>query len=111
MDLYSYLQKDVNPYQFLNSNSYISDFGASMASEYSALGIGLFLLAPTPLMSRLWNIPGATNIFTSTPSQRIAQKAGFKVCKEVAYKDYKDKCGKPVFPLKGNCQFGIVKFD
>lgn len=109
----NYVMKDVDPFQLVNSDIYMDDFGLVVAPEYYGLGLGFHLFSCIPVVCETMNIPGSVNVFTSPFSQSIAEKLGFTLCNEVSYDEYKDGDGVKIFPLEGStkCMFLKTKYD
>lgn len=104
------MKQGIDAFQLLNSDIYFDDFGVAVAPEFYGMGLGFHMFSCILPMSKAFNIPGALQTFTSTNSQAIADRLGYKLCKEVSYNDYKDENGEKNFPIEGTAKCMFKKF-
>lgn len=92
-------QDDVSSTLF-ETKEYISDFNLSVAAKYYGLEISYHIYVALSKMAATFNIGGALMTFSSRFAQRSAEKAGFKLIKELKFQDFRDKDGNIKLPVE-----------
>ncbi|CAH0407800.1 unnamed protein product [Chilo suppressalis] len=73
-------------------NKYLMGTGLSVKPEYRGLGIAVELLNTRVELSKTLGFIATGGIFTSAPSQRVAEKAGMECLYQVTYKKFAKQC-------------------
>lgn len=99
--LFDKIEETCNPFEVLNSNTYLQDWGLCTSSEFRGMGISSTILRTLTCMGQRFKLKGSLIHFTRTCTQKMAEKAGFKCFREFAYNDYKNEKGEVILPVVG----------
>lgn len=95
------IRRNHNPFEILGSDLYLHEWGICVAPEYRRLGIALNILHTLTKIGEAYGLKGTMIMFTRTESQKLAEKAGFKLYNEIVYSEYTDDEGNVIFPVEG----------
>jgi GNAT superfamily N-acetyltransferase len=76
---------------------YVDAGGLSVCPDARGKGLGLMILRARIELCKGLNIPLTKTIFTAIQSQKVSEKAGFKIVYEKNYDDFVND-GKLIFP-------------
>ncbi|CAG9785012.1 unnamed protein product [Diatraea saccharalis] len=79
-------------YDKYKANKYLMGAGLSVKPDYRRLGIAVELLKARVELSKTLGFMVTGGIFTSAPSQRVAEKAGMECLYQVTYKKFGKQC-------------------
>lgn len=92
-------KKSGNLFEALDSNTHFQDWGLCTSPEFRGIGISSAILRTLTSMGQTFKLKGIFIFFTRTSSQKMAEKAGFKVFGEIAYNDFKNEKGQMIIPV------------
>ncbi|KAK5646951.1 hypothetical protein RI129_005415 [Pyrocoelia pectoralis] len=79
-----------DPYQFLDTDVLLCSLGIYVLPQFRGQDLGLQLLLAREDLCNACGIKAAVTVFTSSISQALAYKAGYKTFAEISYQDLKD---------------------
>ncbi|KAL6954428.1 hypothetical protein U1Q18_051794 [Sarracenia purpurea var. burkii] len=95
------LQKNHDFFAIFDTDKLIKDFGLGVKTEYRGLNIGFNIVATIEKLARAFDIKASVIACSTTGSQVICEKLGYKLFNEIIYNEYKDDQGQVVFPIEG----------
>ncbi|KAJ6638871.1 hypothetical protein Bhyg_11609 [Pseudolycoriella hygida] len=101
MDLAAfYLFDQFDIFEHYQVDHYLSEYGLSVVPKYRRRGIALKLLEARKQLCKACGIKLTSTIFSSTESQRLAEKAGFEKNFEISYKELAEKRSNYTFDVQ-----------
>nr|XP_022919228.1 uncharacterized protein LOC111428056 isoform X1 [Onthophagus taurus] len=111
----TYVTKQVDAFETLKIDKYLSALGLFVLPEFRGEGIGLELLKAREPLCKACGIKVSCTVFTSLFSQVIATKAGFKDLYDISYSELEKR--NPLFKFPGiqdhttNIKFMYIKYE
>lgn len=96
-----------DPFQLLESDSYVLHWGISVAPKYYGLGVGLELELSSSYVGKACGISGSSIVFTSNYSKPFAEKLGCTIISELRYDEFKNEHGEVIIPNIMNGSRGV----
>ncbi|KAB0797323.1 hypothetical protein PPYR_08317 [Photinus pyralis] len=87
-----------NVFDTFNVNACLNAMGLYVSNEFRGQGIGLEILKAREDLCKAVGISVIVTVFTATPSQIIAERAGYKTLSQISYSDLKRLGPKHTFP-------------
>lgn len=100
MEIIHEVHKNVVIKDLFESHEHIEDLGLAVAAKYYGLGISYHIFLALSKLAVTFNIGGTLMSFSSLFSQQSAEKAGFRLLKELKFEDFKDEDGKIKLPIE-----------
>ncbi|GJQ70247.1 hypothetical protein Trydic_g22695 [Trypoxylus dichotomus] len=94
-----WFKEQVDPFEKLNIQEYLDAMGLYVLPEYRGEGLGLELLKAREPLCRACNIKASITLFTSSISQKLAERAGFQDLFTMDYEEIERR--KPRFRYPG----------
>lgn len=105
--LFARIMDGFDPFQLLESDSYVFHWGVSVAPKYYGLGVGLELELSSSYVGKACGISGSSFVFTSNYSQPFAEKLGCTIISELRYDEFKNEHGEVIIPNIVNGSKGV----
>ncbi|KAJ8672880.1 hypothetical protein QAD02_004141 [Eretmocerus hayati] len=96
------VMKKANIYQLFGVDKYISTIGLGIKTEYRGQKFGLEMLKIRTDVGKTYGIKVSSSIFSTRPSQVLAQRAGFEDVLNERQDNFLDDQGRPLFPNAGS---------
>ncbi|XP_031345480.1 uncharacterized protein LOC116172411 isoform X2 [Photinus pyralis] len=84
------LMDEKNAFEFLETDFLLSALGLYVLPQFRGQGLGLELLNSREDICRALAIKASITVFTSSVSQYLAEKAGFKLLSEISFEDLRN---------------------
>ncbi|KAB0797321.1 hypothetical protein PPYR_08315 [Photinus pyralis] len=84
------LTQENDPFETLETDVLLCALGMYVFREFRGQDLGLQLLLARENICRACDITATGTVFTSTISQELAHKAGYKTLSEISYRDLRD---------------------
>lgn len=98
--IYMDIQKNHNPFEVLDCDRYLQEWGICVAPKFRRLGIATNILNTLTKIGQAYGLKGTMILFAGIKSQLVAEKSGFKLYNEIVLSDYKDEEGNVLFPVE-----------
>ncbi|XP_025834969.1 uncharacterized protein LOC108733652 [Agrilus planipennis] len=80
-----FLSKMKDPFDTLGVNEYLTAYGLLVLPEFRGQNLGLEILKAREPLCKAVGLKATVTMFTSIISQKLAERAGFKVLSEISY--------------------------
>ncbi|KAK7590898.1 hypothetical protein V9T40_002511 [Parthenolecanium corni] len=106
-----YFREGIDVCQELDCDIYYDDFGLCVHKDYRRLGVADNMFEASRLYAMEFKIRGKVLTIVNEDLRRLPEKYGFRLYKEIAIKDMRDKDGNAVSPDDTNSiHFGLCQF-
>lgn len=111
--IYYDIRKNCNPFDVLNTDKYLHEWGLCVVPEFRGFNVGFNILLSLRHIAQAFYLTGGFIMFTRIESQILATRVGFRTYVEIEYNEYKDEHGEVVFPVVGtrSLKFMGIKYS